>query len=89
MPFCLSYNEKTTENVSEFMNSEKNKKMNADMKFSTAEDCFNQIMRGVKKNKGIIISPAKHKIYWWIHRIAPEFIPNMFHRTIKMMKKGE
>jgi len=80
--------QKTTLNVSEYLNSEKNKKMNADMKFPTPEDCINQIMRGVKKNKGIIISPKKHKIYWWLHRIFPEFIPNMFNRIIKHIKKN-
>jgi short-subunit dehydrogenase len=79
--------QKTTENVSAFMNSEKNRKMNADMKFPTPDDCIDQIMRGVRRNRGIIVTPIRHKLYWWIHRIAPEFIPNMFHRIIAMMKK--
>jgi NAD(P)-dependent dehydrogenase (short-subunit alcohol dehydrogenase family) len=79
--------QKTTENVSSYMNSQKNRKMNAEMKFPTPEDCIHQMMRGVRRNRGIIVSPLKHKIYWWIHRIAPEFIPNMFHRIIRMMKR--
>jgi len=79
--------QKTTENVSAYMNSEKNRKMNADMKFPAPEDCINQMMRGVRRNRGIIVTPLKHKIYWWIHRIAPEFIPVMFHRIIRMMKR--
>ena len=78
----------TTPNISEFMNSEKNKKMNADMKFLTPDDCINQIMRGVRRNKGIIVSPVRHKMYWWIHRIYPEFIPKMFVRIIRYMKKN-
>lgn len=78
--------QKTTENVSGYMNSEKNRKMNAGMKFPAPEDCINQMMRGVRRNRGIIVTPLKHKIYWWIHRIAPEFIPSMFHRIIGMMK---
>jgi len=81
--------QKTTENVSAYMNSEKNRKMNADMKFPAPEDCINQMMRGVRRNRGIIVTPLKHKIYWWIHRIAPEFIPVMFHRIIRMMKRQE
>ena len=79
--------QKTTENVSAYMNSGKNRQMNAEMKFPTPEECINRMMRGVRRNRGIIVTPLKHKIYWWLHRIAPEFIPNMFHRIIGMMKK--
>jgi NAD(P)-dependent dehydrogenase (short-subunit alcohol dehydrogenase family) len=79
--------QKTTENVSAYMNSEKNRQMNAEMKFPIPEDCIDRMMRGVRRNRGIIVIPIKHKIYWWLHRIAPELIPNMFHRIIRMMKK--
>jgi NAD(P)-dependent dehydrogenase (short-subunit alcohol dehydrogenase family) len=79
--------QKTTENVSAFMNSEKNKQMNAEMKFPAPEDCIDRMMRGVRRNRGIIVVPVQHKIYWWLHRAAPEFIPNMFNRIIRMMKK--
>jgi nucleoside 2-deoxyribosyltransferase len=41
--------QETTPNVSDFMNSEKNKKMNEDMIFLTPEDCIIQIMRGVRR----------------------------------------
>lgn len=74
--------------VTDYVKAEENVKMEADMKFQTPEDCINQIMRGVRKNKGIILSPRKHKIYWWMHRISPELIPNMFHRIIRKMKKN-
>lgn len=78
----------TTPVVSEYMNTEKNKKMGTDLKLLTVDDCINQIMRGVIKNKGIIVSPNRHRVYWWLHRITPEFIPNMFFRIIKQMKKN-
>ena len=79
--------QETTEAVSAYMNSERNRKMNAEMKFPKPEECIDRIMRGVLRNRGIIVVPLKHKIYWWLHRIAPEFIPNMFHRISRMMKK--
>ena len=79
--------QKTTQNVSAYMNSERNRQMNAEMKFPTPEDCIDQMMRGVRRNRGIIVTPLKHKIYWWLHRFSPEFIPNMFHRIIAMMKR--
>ena len=79
--------QKTTQNVSAYMNSERNRQMNAEMKFPTPEDCIDQMMRGVRRNRGIIVTPLKHKIYWWLHRFSPEFIPNIFHRIIAMMKR--
>ena len=82
--------QKTTPNVSAYMNSEKNRKMNAEMKFPTPEDCIDQMMRGVRRDRAIIVTPLKHRIYWWLHRIAPQFIPKMFHRIIaKMKRQGE
>lgn len=78
----------TTIVVSEYINSEKNRRMNENMKFLTPDDCINQIMRGVEKNRGIIFSPNRHRIYWWINRVSPEFIPNMFSRVIRHMKNN-
>jgi NAD(P)-dependent dehydrogenase (short-subunit alcohol dehydrogenase family) len=79
--------QRTTENVSDYMNSERNRRMNEEMRFPAPEDCIRQMMRGVRRNRGLIVSPLKHKIYWWVHRIAPEFIPRMFHRIIAVMKR--
>jgi NAD(P)-dependent dehydrogenase (short-subunit alcohol dehydrogenase family) len=74
--------------VTGYLRAEKNVGMEADMKFKTPDDCIERIMRGVRKNRGVIVSPGKHRIYWWMHRISPELIPNMFHRVIKKMKKN-
>jgi hypothetical protein len=27
------------------------------------------------------------KVYWWIHRIAPAFMPKLFQRIIAVMKR--
>ncbi len=70
--------QKSTENVSEFLNSEKNRKMNERMKFPAPEDCIDQIMRGVKRNKGIIIAPRMHKIFWLL-RAAKEITSAFRH----------
>jgi hypothetical protein len=69
------------------MNSGRNRRMNEEMRFPAPEDCIHQIMKGVRRNRSLIVSPLKHKLFWWIHRIAPWFIPNMFHRIIVMMKR--
>jgi NAD(P)-dependent dehydrogenase (short-subunit alcohol dehydrogenase family) len=90
--FCPGYIrtniQKTTLQVSEFMNSGKNKEMEANMNFPTPEDCIDQIMIGVKKNRGIIFSPKKQLIYWWLHRLFPELIPNIWDKMIRHMKKN-
>jgi NAD(P)-dependent dehydrogenase (short-subunit alcohol dehydrogenase family) len=80
--------QKTTPCVSEYMNSEKNRKMEANMKFLTAADCIDQIMRGVARNRGIIVSPNRHRLYWWLNRILPEFVPNMWNGIITNMKRN-
>ncbi len=80
--------QRTTPNVSEFMSSKENRAMNERMKFLTPEDCIRQIMRGVKRNRGIIVAPNRHRIYWWLNRLFPEFIPSMFTRIILRMKRN-
>lgn len=80
--------QKTTPTVTAYLNSEKNTAAEAKMKFLTAEDCVAQIMRGVRRNRGIIFSPNRHRIYWWLNRIAPEFIPNMWDVIIRHLKKN-
>lgn len=81
--------QKTTPNVSPFMNSEKNKKMNEKMKFLTPEDCIDSMMRGIEKNKSIVIAPLRHKVFWWLNRLFPGFMPFMFSKIIKAMKKED
>lgn len=79
---------KTTLLVSEYMNTDKTKEMESNMKLPTPDDCIGQIMAGVKKNRGIIFSPKKQIMYWWLYRLFPEFIPNMWDRIIRHMKKN-
>jgi len=48
-------------NVSDFLNSDKNKRPKN--KYPTAKECVNLMMKGIEKDKAIIISPYKHKAY--------------------------
>lgn len=74
---------KTTANVPAFMDSPRNRRMNAEMRFPTAEECVEGIMRGVARGQGIIIAPRRQAVY----RPAPGFIPAMFARVIRTMKR--
>lgn len=74
--------------VTDYLRAEKNIAMEANMKFKTPDQCIGQIMRGVRRNRPIIVSPAKHKLYWWLNRISPSLIPNMFYKIIRKMKQN-
>jgi short-subunit dehydrogenase len=71
-------------NVSGFLNSEKNKR--PANKYPTASACINEIMRGIEKDKAIIIAPYKHKFYWWLYRIFPSMIVIMWKKIIAYLK---
>jgi NAD(P)-dependent dehydrogenase (short-subunit alcohol dehydrogenase family) len=77
----------TSRNVSKFLDAEANRDMNQNMRFPTPEDCIDQIMRGVKRDRGIIIAPRGHKVFWWLSRALPDFNPRMWAMAIKHMKK--
>jgi NAD(P)-dependent dehydrogenase (short-subunit alcohol dehydrogenase family) len=79
---------KTTPVVTGYLSSEKNKEIDAGMRYPTPKDCIRQIMRGVKRKKGIIFSPNRNLIFWWLNRIAPGFIPSMWGIIIKHLRKN-
>lgn len=72
-------------NVSDFLNSDKNKRPKN--KYPTAKECVNLMIRGIERDKAIIISPYKHKVYWWLYRLFPSLIPIMWTKVIKYLKK--
>ncbi|MFW9922249.1 MAG: SDR family NAD(P)-dependent oxidoreductase [Candidatus Thorarchaeota archaeon] len=76
----------TTPIVTDYMKSEKNRSMGSNFG-PTPEKCVKKIMRGVKRNKAIIISPGLHKIFWILNRFFPLFNVKMFTKVIRRMKK--
>lgn len=72
-------------NVSDFLNSDKNKRPKN--KYPTAKECVNLMIRGIEKDKAIIISPYKHKVYWWLYRLFPSLIPVLWKKIIEYLKK--
>jgi NAD(P)-dependent dehydrogenase (short-subunit alcohol dehydrogenase family) len=78
--------QRTTETVTAYMNSDENEQMNARMHFPTPEDCIDAIMRGVRRDRAIIVSPRSHKVFWLLHRAVPGFNVAMWTTVIKRMK---
>lgn len=75
----------STPKLSEYLNWEKNQRNKS--RYPTADKCVGQMMRGIEKDKAIIISPAGQKIYWWLNRVFPSLIPYGWRLMIKKMKK--
>ncbi len=55
--------------------------------YPTPEDCINHMMRGVLKNKAIVVSPRKQVPLWWLYRLFPSSIPWMWTKIIRRMRK--
>ncbi len=49
----------------------------------TPEECASVILRGVERNKAIILVTGLAKILWWLHRIHPGWILWMMGRKIR------
>ena len=47
------------------------------------EECASVILRGVERNKAIIVVTGLAKVFWWLHRINPGWILWMMRRKIK------
>ena len=77
----------TSPNVTDYMNHPDNLARNEKMNLPTPDQVVRPMLRDVLRNKGIILHPFKHRLYWWVHRAFPEFIPNMFHQVVRSLKK--
>ena len=73
-----------TPKVSEYLMDEKNQRNKRH--FPTANECVAEMMKGIEKNRAIIVAPGKHKIYWWLYRVYPSFIPFVWRKIIKKLK---
>ena len=73
-----------TEKVSDYLLLEKNQRDKT--RFPTAAQCIKPMMRGIERNRAIIVSPPAQKVYWWMHRLFPSFASYAWRRVIKRMK---
>lgn len=73
-----------TEKVSEYLNLEKNQRDKS--RYPTADQCIDEMMRGIEKDRAIIIAPGGQRVYWWIYRLFPWLVPLMWKWMIKRMK---
>ncbi|MBT4268680.1 MAG: SDR family NAD(P)-dependent oxidoreductase, partial [Deltaproteobacteria bacterium] len=50
---------------------DKNWFANLPVKWMDANEAARKMLKGVAKNKGVIIVPGKAKIFWWLFRLFP------------------
>ncbi|MBU0712808.1 SDR family oxidoreductase [bacterium] len=55
--------------------------------YPTPEDCINHMMRGILKNKSIVVSPRIQIPFWWLYRFFPSLIPWIWAKIIRGIKK--
>jgi len=57
------------------------------VKWMDANDAARKMLKGVAKNKGIIIVPSKAKIFWWLFRLFPGLFDFIGREGTKVFRK--
>ena len=78
---------KSALNVSDYVIEHDKKYRAKNHNWPKPEDCINHIIKGVLKNKCIVISPRKQIPFLWIYRFFPSLVPWIWSKVIKIMKK--
>lgn len=73
-----------TPKVSGYLNLAENQRDKT--KYPTADKCVRQMMRGIEKDRAIIVSPLRQKIYWWLYRLNPGLVTYGWRKVIETMK---
>jgi len=77
----------SAQNVSDYVVEHDKKYRAKKHNWPAPEDCINHMMKGVIKNKCIVVSPRAQIIFWWLYRLFPSFIPWIWSKIILRMKK--
>jgi short-subunit dehydrogenase len=57
------------------------------VKWMDANEAARKMLKGVAKNKGVIIVPGKAKIFWWAYRLFPGLFDFIGKEGTKMFRK--
>jgi NAD(P)-dependent dehydrogenase (short-subunit alcohol dehydrogenase family) len=56
-------------------------------RFPTAADVIGPLMRGVERDRAIVVAPRSHALFWYLYRLAPSSIPFMWSMIIRRIKR--
>lgn len=57
------------------------------MKIMGVEDAVRVLLRGVEKNRSIIVCPFQSRLTWWLYRLAPAWIDKMIAKTVDQFRQ--
>jgi short-subunit dehydrogenase len=77
----------TTPNFSTYMETENSGGLSR--KFPAPDKFIPAMVRGVMRNRAVVIAPGAQRVFWWLHRLAPGLIPKLTCRMIGYMKKKQ
>lgn len=79
--------QRTTPSVSPYLSSPALRRRAASITTQTPDDCIDQMMRGVARNRAIVVAPTRQRPLWWVNRAAPEALPYAWDGAIRVMKR--
>lgn len=80
---------RSAENASDYLVSHDAEYLSKDHGYPTAEDIVAHLVRGVMRNRAVVVSPRMHRLFWWLYRIAPAVVPWAWHVIIRKIKAKE
>lgn len=66
---------------------ERDKFLELTPKTITADKCVEEMLRGVQRNRAIILVTPFAKLMWILHRLSPPVVRWLFGRTLKKLRK--
>ena len=62
--------------------------MFAEFKMMEPAECARSILRGVARNKSIILDGAPHsRVFWWVHRLSPDLYGKLMSVAVDLIRK--
>lgn len=56
--------------------------------FPPAEDCIDQMMRGIAADRAVIVAPHWQRVFWWAYRLLPGLAPVAWRQVIRRLRKA-
>ncbi len=79
----------SAQNVSDYVESHDARYRSRPHLWPTAEDTVNHMMRGVLRNRAVVVSPRLQAPLWWVHRLIPGALPWFWTWMIGRIKRRE
>ena len=78
---------KSATNVSAYVHTHDVEYLSKPHPYPTADASIDHMMRGVLRNRAIVVSPRIQVPLWWLYRAAPELVPWAWQHMIERIKR--